>query len=176
MHEHVTPEADPLAPLLTVPPAHAEDGRSRAELLGRTRRVVARRRRLRRAAWAAALAACYAAGLLTTDWLAPRPRPAPDRPVVKEAPAVEKDRPPERAVVLEWKAVDSTEGRADLYRRAGDRYLADESDFESAVRCYGQALDAGTEADRAVSPEDNWLLMALKDARKKEKPHAENAN
>jgi hypothetical protein len=77
-------------------------------------------------------------------------------------------------VALEWQALDSPRRRAELYREAGDRYLSAESDPESALRCYTAALDAGAGADRAVAPADSWLLMALKDAREKEKRHAKN--
>src|SRR5207249_4661177 len=107
--------------------------------------VLRRRRVVRRGFVLLALAGCYAAGLLTTGALrAPQqsvqivayhsiqqtPAPAPPR---REA---------ESAVALEWQAFDSTAGRAELYRKAGDHYLADLDDVRSAARCYRLALDA----------------------------------
>jgi hypothetical protein len=100
----------------------------------------------------------------------------PTPPVVenKKEPEKEPRQPEESAVAMEWTAVESSQPRPDLYRRAGDRYLDSEADPESALRCYGQALDAGGAADRAVSSEDSWLLMAIKNARQKENSHAKN--
>jgi hypothetical protein len=61
-----------------------------------------------------------------------------------------------------------------LYVQAGDRYLGEDGDVQSAVRCYGQALNLDDPAVLAIDPKDNWLLMAIKDARKKEKRHESN--
>jgi hypothetical protein len=74
--------------------------------------------------------------------------------------------------VHEWQAFDSRERRTEQYLRAGAEYLKEESDPQSALRCYRQALDAGSDADLVVRPDDDWLLMAIKDARKKEKSDA----
>ena len=68
----------------------------------------------------------------------------------------------------------SREKQADFFRLAGARHVAEGGDLQAALRCYRQSLDAGSEEDLAVKPEDDWLLMALKDARKKEKQHAKN--
>jgi hypothetical protein len=97
--------------------------------------------------------------------MAHQPEP-PKEPIAPEAPAV----------ALEWKAIDSPQPRPDLYRQAGDRYLDDEGDPESALRCYSQALDAGSAADRAVASEDSWLLMAIKNARQKEQRYAKSSD
>jgi hypothetical protein len=78
--------------------------------------------------------------------------------------------------VLEWRALDGSEHQTEQYRQAGAQYLKDESDPQSALRCYGQALDAGGEPGLAVRPDDDWLLMALKGARKKEKGDAKSNN
>jgi hypothetical protein len=59
-----------------------------------------------------------------------------------------------------------------LYRRAADRYLEEEGDVGSAVRCYGRALDEGGGRDLAIAPGDSWLLMVIKNARQKEKDDA----
>jgi hypothetical protein len=74
------------------------------------------------------------------------------------------------AVVLEWRAFDAID--AELYRQAGERYLRDEADPLSAVRCSRQALNTGGPNALAVSADDDWLLMALKDARQREKENA----
>jgi hypothetical protein len=61
--------------------------------------------------------------------------------------------------------------QAALFRRAGDRYLEAEGNVASALRCYRLALDLASESELAVAPEDTWLLIALKDARQKEREH-----
>jgi hypothetical protein len=170
-------EPDPLDDLLAPPPAAGAEA-LREELLGRTTRLLRRRRRLRRLAWAAALAACYGAGLLTVWWAfrpappAPRPQVAPEeRATTVPAPEV-----PASAVAVEERAADDGDlkAQAALYRRAGDLYLREANDLAAALRCYGNALDAGGDADLAVAPSDNWLLMSIKNARQKEKRHAHN--
>ena len=50
-----------------------------------------------------------------------------------------------------------------------NRYLL-EDDLASAARCYRLALDEGAEA--SARPEDTWLLLAIKNARTKEKTNA----
>jgi hypothetical protein len=50
--------------------------------------------------------------------------------------------------------------RAKLYFQAGDRHYA--SNPAEALRCYRQALDAGTEVDWQVNERDNYLLAILK--------------
>jgi hypothetical protein len=174
MSEHVTPDADPLGELLAPLPLPADDT-LRGDLRERTGRVVRWRRRWRRMARAAALAACYAAGVLSMNGIgphAPPPREITHNPEPPK-PAVAPEGP---ALALEWEAIDSPQLRPDLYRRAGDRYLDDEGDPESALRCYGQALDGAAAADRAVAAEDSWLLMAIKNARQKEKSYATSGN
>jgi hypothetical protein len=93
-----------------------------------------------------------------------------ERPAAPPAPEL-----PE-AVAVEERAADDDDlkAQAALYRRAGDLYLSAENDPAAAVRCYGNALDAGGEADLSVAPSDNWLLMTIKNARQKEKRHANN--
>jgi hypothetical protein len=171
MSEHVTPDPDSLGDLLAPPPPPADDT-LRGHLRERTSRVVRWRRRWRRIARAAALAACYAAGVLTMHGLAPH-APPPEITHQPEPPKKEVA-PQASALALEWQALDSPRPRPDLYRQAGDRYLDDENDFESALRCYSQALDAAGEADRVVAVEDNWLLMTIKNARQKEKRYAKS--
>jgi hypothetical protein len=164
--EHISSEADPLGSLLGPPADLASDGTLRNRLREQTTRILRRRRYARRLMWAAALAACYLAGMATPRRLPPvsSPREMADRPQPAGSP--------ERAVALEWRAFLSEQERASLYQRAGDQYLEKESDPESALRCYEAALDAGDDAARAVSSDDSWLLMAIKDARQKEKRDA----
>jgi hypothetical protein len=170
MNEYITPTPDPLDELLRplAPPRASEH--FKAELWERTCRVLRWRRRRRRMVWAAVLAGCYFAGVTT-----PRVRPLwtkrPDT-AHQVKPAPEQTKESDRALALEWQAFDSKERRPDLYREAGDKYLKNESDPESALRCYGAALDSGDDTIRAVSPDDSWLLMAIKDARQREKRHA----
>jgi hypothetical protein len=169
---------DPLDDLLVPPPAAAEPLRRR---VWEQTVALLRRRRRRRLAVAAACFAASAAVLLSW-WWATTPRPALDPSIPPEgritagsflkplSPSFHfPPDPPPSALAEEWQAFDSTAGRAERYRKAGDRYLTEDADPASAVRCYGAALDAGGEADRAVSPGDSWLLMVIKDAREKEK-------
>jgi hypothetical protein len=181
MHDIFAGEPDPLEGMLAAPPLPA-NALLRQELLTRTARALRRRRRGRQLAWAAALAASYAAGLLTMRW-AQKPvevSRAPDvmlsqnqlpRPKGVFPPA---DEPGKSALRKEWEAVES--GRAALFRQAGDLYLGEEGDLQAAVRCYGNALSVGAEVDLTISPQDNWLLMAIKDARQKEKRNAKNGS
>jgi hypothetical protein len=167
-----TPEHDPLDELLA-PPGPVDAAALRQSLLAATARRLTRRRRLRRAALAAALAACYAAGLLTTRLLTPA---VPARDASAPVVAAQKD-PPAPAPVAEAPDAAPAEGRAEraaVLRQAGDRYLNEQGDPEAALRCYSRALDEGTEGDAKFSPDDNWLLMAIKNAREKEARHANN--
>jgi hypothetical protein len=158
---------DPLDHLLGPRPA-AADPTFRAALLRRTRSAVRRRVWARRLALAAALAACFAAGLVTMAVLTPpRPEPAP-LPLTGQQPTP----PGPPPVALEDQAAQKPDERAALFREAGQRYLQDQGDVESALRCYRQSLDSN--AELAVAPEDDWLLIALKHARQEERRHARN--
>jgi hypothetical protein len=76
---------------------------------------------------------------------------------------------PRDAVSLEWKALKDPS----LYRAAADRYL-EEGWPEEALRCYGHALD--TADDLELQPEDSYLLMVIKEARRKEKSNEDDAD
>jgi hypothetical protein len=80
------------------------------------------------------------------------------------------DTPP-TLVELEWRAFDSRDKRAALFFEVAQRYF-DANDLDSAVRCYRQAFDASPKEDLAIRPDDNWLVMALKEARQKENDNA----
>ena len=77
-------------------------------------------------------------------------------------------------VAREWQALEATAGAPALYRAAGDHYLDDAGDVRSAVRCYCQLLDAEGDEETTIRAEDSWLLMALKEAKQREKRYAKN--
>jgi hypothetical protein len=176
--------SDDLLDDLLQPPIHEAPAGARAALRDRTARVVRWRRYRRRAlqlvvaataqgAIAAAIVAwLVAAGALT--WKEQTARP-PEPVVVqnqekpRNAPAPPPDSEPAlTAIELEWKAFDAGPmQQAGLYFQAAQRYFDDHQDFASALRCYRQAFDAGPRDLLAVSPSDNWLVMAIKlDCRK----------
>ncbi|HYV36461.1 MAG TPA: hypothetical protein VE988_12190 [Gemmataceae bacterium] len=147
----------------------------------KTTRMLTRQRWLRRLALAGAAAACYVAGLATM-WLIPprttiiQSEPPPNPPVVIvekqiEQPLVVDVNQPEKAIVYEWKAHDEPNNRAANFFKAGDLYLVQENDAEGALRCYRQALDAGGLQALELTPDDTWLVSALKNARLKERIH-----
>src|SRR5262245_3236782 len=166
-----TPERDPLAELLAAPgPVDAEA--LRQSLLAETTRRLPRPRRLRVAALAAALAACYVAGLLTMYPLRPAPPPRAGRPAEPHAetvpaPVAQKTPDPPAVEPQPSQPLDSSQ-RAALLRQQGDHYLNEENDPESALQTYAKALNVGSADDAKFSPDDNWLLMAIKNAREKE--------
>src|SRR5882724_3519948 len=133
-------EDDALERWLAKPTAF-DDSALRAALLGQTMRIVRRRRRVRQALMLAGLAASVALGLLAYGlW----PEPAEPRIVMQDRPEVKKEtahQPPATALAQEWRAVDARNDRAAEFLKAGDRYLEEEADPESALRCYRQALD-----------------------------------
>jgi hypothetical protein len=175
---------DDLDELLTPGPVPPEPPGLRATVERAATGVLRRRRWLGRARWAAALAGCYAAGLATM-WLWSETRRPPQREVVEQPPApesvspspappaplVETDPyhadPPER--LERWAFLAHGAKRVDLYRRAGDGYLA-RDDVSAALRCYRRALDGASLSDLVIrADKDTWLLMSLKMSRQKEK-------
>ena len=68
------PESLPPHPLLAASPPRTEE-RLREAVFAKTARVLRRRRLVRRLAHAAALAACFVAGVLTAEWLRPAAPP-----------------------------------------------------------------------------------------------------
>jgi hypothetical protein len=179
------PEMDPIEAFLGQGSGEKTNEKLRRLIQQKTLGVLRRRRWLRRGGWLAGLAACYAAGILTIQ-LWPRPDVgtqvaiAPEENTVGQPgiapPASEPrnpttDQPPETALALEWKALDSIEKRPDLFRLAGDKYLED-NNIESATRCYRGALDNASDQDLKISVNDNWLLMSLKQAKQEEKRYA----
>jgi hypothetical protein len=136
-------------------------------------------RRLRRPAWrrraaGLMLAASLMIASLSAWWFMSRPT-EPVAVAIVVGPNASPKVTPEReaalkvaaAVDMEWQAFDNrTPERPKLYLAAGDRYVQ-EQDYDAALRCYRESLDAGGPAVE-VSPTDNWLVMALKLDRNKE--------
>jgi hypothetical protein len=186
------PRSDPIEHFLErssgLPPSQA-----RETLLFQTRRLVRGRRRRKQLVLALALIGCYLAGAVTMQaWvrgITPPPETTnlqriakPPGEIALQTPTapshsavpVPLDRDPDvPAALVELIAARSPGHQALLYRNAGDRYLRDLGDLESALRCYRLAL-ASPESDLSLDPEDNWILMALKQARQKEKSNAKN--
>jgi hypothetical protein len=158
--------------LLAPPPLPSELTTLREQVFRRTVRRLRWRRYGRRAALAAALAACWVGGMLTMRWLSPTAPPAPR--VVESQPDDHTTPPsPPTALALEWEAFDRPEQQADLYRKAADAYQQ-ERDPLSATRCYGRALDGDPAQTQTSAVGDDWLLIAIKNARKKEKIDAKS--
>lgn len=86
------------------------------------------------------------------------PAPAPAVPMLTTLSELE----------LQAEQADNDE-RARLYFVAGKRYAQERGDWDSALRCYKQALDAAPLAAEQIDPKtDDWLLMSLKIERQKE--------
>ena len=168
---------------------------SRQTLLLQTQRLLRRRRRTKRLGYVAALVACYFAGAATvrgwTQWSSGRTafdlgeralqlaqsngestRTAVPTPSKVSLP-IQQD-PDVPATVVESMAARIPGQRGILFRTAGDRYLLELGDVESAVRCYRRSLDACPDQELVVASDDSWLLMALKQARQKERSNAKN--
>src|SRR5262245_53189561 len=153
----------------------AANEKLRAELLARTTGRIRLARRLRLASRVGICVLCFAAGATAMGF-----RPAPEPRVVYVEVAVESPAksdltlpapsPPLSPVALELAAEQMVEKAeaARRFREAGDRYLRDAADYQSALRCYRYFLDGAAAADLVVSPDDSWLLTSLKRARAQE--------
>jgi hypothetical protein len=187
MHDIFAREPDPLDGILR-PPSTPDNSALRQQVYARTQRVLQRRRRWRQLAYAAGLAASFVAGLVVMRLINPGERgrvsapseqtateSTPNTPAIQDLGALTQPRSPrtdDTALTLENNAFDSTDHRRERYQHAGDTYMNEEYDPQSALRCFRNALDSGTKQDLAISTNDNWLLMAIKDARQKETDHA----
>jgi len=171
------PAPDDLEALLTPSASPAAAG-LREQLQQRTAGTIRRRLWRRRGRLVIALAACYLAGMVTIDFLRSRPESikvgvlhvVPQRVVVilpVEAP---------RAVELRAEQAERPE-QAQVYFTAGKRYATEAGDWDSALRCYRNALDADPKQAEHIDPDnDDWLAMALKLDRQKEKENAKHEN
>jgi tetratricopeptide (TPR) repeat protein len=172
--------ADDLDRLLT-PSDSPVDPVFRERLREETVRALRRGHQLRRLRNAAALAACYAAGLATVALLRPAPPPA-----VAPAPAnelVEKQPPrpaamEQSAAQLELLAEQADGGEsARLYLAAARKFAGEQGSWEAALRCYRNALDADPEFANSIDPaNDDWLMITLKNARNKERIYESSSN
>ena len=177
MSEFPTPPGDPLDDFLDNRVAATVASGLREHLRQKTTLVLRGRRAARRLIFAAATMVAIVGGLLvlsSVDWSEPDDLSLDFRTgtaLTKEhpKPAEKSAEPPASAVAAEWQAFDQPKQRAALYRQAGDRYLDEERDPAAALRCYTLALQDASDQDLAVSADDSWLLMALKEARRKEK-------
>jgi hypothetical protein len=160
---------EPLDDLLRVASPLVPDPISRRRLLDETTRELRRQRRRRRFSSIGSLVGAYAAGILTVFALHPPPMPVEHERSVAARPI----RVMDSVVDLEWRALDEPAEAPVLYREAADRHLA-EGDPANAVRCYGNALDSASPEATEVKDDDNWLLMAIKIARRKEAESCEH--
>ena len=160
---------------------------------------VRRRRYYRRILAVSAVAAAYAGGLATTFALFKAPASAPPRnapTAVTESVASAKDKPvlsvesaPDpaqrgitrplgnREALARRISEASPEERARLLKQAGDRYLKELGDIETALNCYRRLLDSLPASERGrVGRNDSWLLVALKESRREEETNHERAS
>ena len=154
----------------------------RQAVLARTRGVIRRRRRWRRAVLVGALAGCYLAGLATHRFQAfemPSSSPrsvariasAPQEvsavePVLPAAVLATKRSVPKPVLSAEDRRLAGRKARFEVLRRLSDRYLFEDGDVVSAIRYYNRALNAATAEELEIAPDrDSWLLMALKQER-----------
>jgi hypothetical protein len=140
------------------------------EVFDRTVQALRWQRRVRQLGGVGVLTAVYVAGLLTVlAWQPPEPSGSQRAPTGEaRSTAPRSPQPAPSATELELRALEAPEAATVLYRQAGDLHLAD-ADPAEAVRCYGNALAAGKPEDLEVAPDDSWLLMVIKQARKKER-------
>jgi hypothetical protein len=166
---------------LLTPKSVAANDLLMADLLARTVRRARFALWRRRALGVAACVACFGLGWATTFL---RPTPAPEivyvevpvaQAPVADAPGSPPPTKPEPPPVLtpaqlELLAEQTTikAESARRFREAGDRYLKELADYRAALRCYRNFLDEADPADRAVTPDDTWLLTSLKRAREQE--------
>lgn len=139
--------------------------------------------------WGAVVAA-YAAGVLTivaTNHFTSPIRPANEAPIVAQRNDNERPSKPKvieqrkeavllpLALQLELTALKApAEKGHELYRQAGDEYLAS-GDEKNAARCYANFL-AKSEPTKTMirDPDDSWLLAVLKlDRKENEQSHSE---
>lgn len=162
----------------------------RETLLEQTCAAVRFRARRRRMLLGGAVAAAYAAGLITA-FLAfgGTPENPGTTPVLSEVahstplpetppagPVFSRDllNDPEQFALLLGRS--SREQQAALLKAAGDTYLNEFGDVEHAVRCYRRLLSLEPPEDGvSTNLDDSWLLRSLKQARLQEEHH-ENAS
>ena len=171
------PESDPLDALAGAGASLPEDDQLRRSVLARTTGVIRRRRRIRRISITVALVGCYLAGAATVQlWRAGAP--TPDRSVARDeklprdgvlpAPPIDRTEQPGGQTVA------SDASLYEVYRRVSDRCLTQQGDLSLALRYCCRGLETASPEERAISVEDSWLLMALKDLDTKEDRNEDN--
>jgi hypothetical protein len=161
---------DPLPPFDAGGEPLVANDHLRKALLAQTLGILRRRRRLKRCALAASLLGCYLAGAVTMAALHTQaghlPTTAPATEIVKSEKTTPSDRNTRHVVAKTPTGFES-------WRRIGDGYLRESGDVSLAVAGYSEAINLASTEERRISPErDNWLMMALKDARSKENSNA----
>jgi hypothetical protein len=154
--------------LLGASQSPSADTALRDTTLSGTIKILRRRRRIRRATLALALAGCYLAGVATVTLVRPATAEGelaadlakPDAALAEAqtAPSIERNEPPITATVAQRKPRTQFESLRDL----GDKNLFDRRDPEAATRCYRMALRYATPNERAwAAIEGTWLLRAV---------------
>lgn len=150
----------------------------RSAVFARTVAVIRSRRRLKRCVLAASLVVCYLAGMGTTGiWRSSRG----DRHQASTEQVATSQEPLSPLVPPSaMRPVASSGGQvalekvncAEVLRGSAERHLLENGDVKLAVRNYESFLNLPLAEQRSISPrQDNWLLMALKDAKSKEIKH-----
>ena len=155
------------------------DDNLREAVLARTIGVVRRCRRMKRCALAAGLLGCYLAGITTVGlWRSEgnmSPQSPTGQPMIAEQPPQKVVPPllPPAANPKKQQVAAKNPSGFESWRRIGDHYLHEKGDVSLAVAGYSEAINLASQEELALSPgQDNWILMALKDARTKERNHA----
>jgi hypothetical protein len=192
-------EDDRLSELLGHVSLPVSDPREREAIFAQTLGVLRRRRWKRYSVWVAALASCYAIGVLSClAWQSARQHsqlaaqsnavrekedsassskagrlpdsiPVSPKPSRRQ-PASFQDEPTRPVAQTEPAAVALT--TFEKLRRAGDRQLNDRGNLQGAIGCYRRALDFASDDDLQIVPErDSWLLIPLKEARLEIRKH-----
>lgn len=161
---------------LLTPRTHSANDALRQQLLTLTTKRVRFSRWVRSATTIGIGAICFAAGLAVA-FLGPTappeivyvvrevPAPAPKSEDLV-TPTVQRVSAPELELEAEKTLAKAESARR--FRDAGDRYLKESGDYQSALRCYRNFLDDADPADLVVRSEDTWLLTSLKRAREQE--------
>ncbi len=162
----------------------------RAALLARTCAELRGRARRRRMLLGGAVAAAYAAGIITAvlafGGTPESPGTTPELSGVAHSASLPETPPtgpvfsrdllndPEQFALLLGRS--SREQQAALLKAAGNTYLNEFGNVEHAVRCYRRLLSLEPPEDGVpTNLDDSWLLRSLKQARLQEEHH-ENAN
>jgi hypothetical protein len=183
---------DPLEQILQhAAPGQNSEAALRARVYEQTVRTLRRRRRVRKLVVAGCLGVCFAAGMAVMALgrhvfpddrepkpvvaMVPQPRawakPGPVFPAATAKIAPSTPSTPS-ALSREWQAFDTK--KPQFFLQAGNSYLLERQDISSALRCYRQAFANATDEELADSPDDNWLVVALKQTRRKELADARN--